>query len=416
MGGVGSDHTDSPDGVHWRQLPVALTPPPRATPTDNTGMFSGSAVDDNGTLTVAYTKFTDTAAHPGATPETVEMATSTDGVTFSPGREVIGAPPAGSSAGFRDPKLFRDPSDNRWKMVVGSGDGGHGKVQLYASDDLRTWSSAGVLAEGDSAGGAIWAVPDFFPIGDTWVLLYSADNKQFYETGSYDGKTFHSERKGLVDAGADFYAGQHYRDADGRDLAIGWMSDWKAKEPTRVNGWAGAQSVPRELFLRPDRTLGSRPIGALDSLAAGTPTTVEDKSVTGDWRLGHGDGTRLEAVLDLNRTTADTVTVRLKASAAEATELRYEKSTGTLTLDTTKAGYSTPAPGAHHAHRQGRRPGPRRPHRPLLGRGLHRRRHLADRPCTPPLPGVRRSRVRGEGRRTAAQERLLTRLNSSWTH
>ncbi|MET9507922.1 GH32 C-terminal domain-containing protein [Streptomyces flavidovirens] len=334
-------HADSPDAVRWRELPVALTPPPRATPTDNTGIFSGSAVDDNGTLTVAYTKFTDTAARPGATPETVEIATSTDGVNFTAGTEVVSQPPAGSSAGFRDPKLFRDPTDNRWKMVIGSGDGGHGKVQLYASDDLRSWTYAGVLAEGDSADGPMWECPDFFPVGDKWVLLYSADNKQFYETGTYDGKTFHSEKKGLLDAGSDFYAAQHYRDDRGRDLAVAWMSDWKAKEPTRVNGWAGAQSVHRELFLRPDGGLGSRPVAELATLATGRIAEVRDKTVSGAWRLGRGDTSRLKAVVDLKATTADTVVVRLKASGAEATELRYTKSTATLTLDTTKAGYGT---------------------------------------------------------------------------
>ncbi|MEU6882299.1 GH32 C-terminal domain-containing protein [Streptomyces sp. NPDC046712] len=350
-------HAEGPDAVHWRDLPVALTPPPRATPTDNSGIFSGSAVDDDGTLTVAYTKFTDTGAHPGATPETVAVATSTDGVTFTPGNEVITQAPPGSSAGFRDPKLFRDPVDGRWKMVVGSGDGGRGKVQLYASDDLRTWTYTGVLAEGDGTTGAMWECPDLFPLDGKWVLLYSTNeggqSLQRYAVGHYDGSGFRAERHGILDGGGDIYAAQSYRDDTGRRLMTAWMSDWNAKEPTRVGGWAGAQSLHRELFLTADGRLGQRPVAAADSLATGAPVTVTDKTVNGTWRLGRGDTARVKAVLDLGRTTADTVTVRLKASAAEATVLRYEKADGTLSLDTTGAGHGTRATYRTHVE-----PGP----------------------------------------------------------
>ncbi|MFF6779130.1 glycoside hydrolase family 32 protein [Streptomyces sp. NPDC012637] len=346
-------HADGPDAVHWRELPVALTPAPPASPTDNSGIFSGSAVDDDGTLTVAYTRFTDTAAHPGATAETVEIATSTDGVAFTPGTEVIAQAPPGSSAGFRDPKLFRDPVDGRWKMAVGSGDAGRGKVHLYASDDLRTWTYSGVLTEGDGTTGTMWECPDLFPLDGKWVLLYSTNeggqSLQRYAVGAYDGSRFTAERHGILDGGGDVYAAQSYEDDAGRRLMTAWMSDWNAKEPTRIGGWAGAQALHRELFLTADGRLGQRPVAETDTLATGTPVTVNGKTVQGTWRIGRGDSARLRTMVDLGATTADTVTLRLKASAAEATELRYEKSTGTLTLDTTRAGYGTPATFTTHA-------------------------------------------------------------------
>ncbi|WBB58407.1 GH32 C-terminal domain-containing protein [Streptomyces sp. WMMC500] len=340
-------HAESTDAVRWRELPVALTPPPRATPTDNSGIFSGSAVDDDGTLTVAYTRFTDTAAHPGATPETVEIATSTDGMTFTPVAQnpVVAGPPPGSAAGFRDPKVFRDPLDGRWKMVVGSGHDGRGKVQSYASDDLREWEYTGVLAEGDGTDGAMWECPDLFPLDGRWVLLYATneggESLQRYAVGSYDGRTFTPERRGVLDGGGDTYAAQSYEDDRGRRLMTAWMSDWNAKEPTRLNGWAGAQTVHRELFVRADGGLGARPVAEVAGLAAGPPVTVTDKRVRGTWRLGRGDTARLRAELDLGATTARTVTLRLHASAAEATELRYDTATGELALDTGRSGYGT---------------------------------------------------------------------------
>ncbi|WP_419994381.1 glycoside hydrolase family 32 protein [Streptomyces boninensis] len=340
-------HADSADAVRWRERPIALYPPKDAAPGDNSGIFSGSAVDDNGTLTVAYTRFTDTAAHPGATPETVEMATSTDGVNFTPVAQnpVIAKPPEGSGAGFRDPKLFKDPTDGKWKMVVGSGSDGKGKAQLYASTDLRKWDHVGVLAEGDGTDGAMWECPDLFQVDGKWVLLYSVNeggkSVQRYAVGSYDGTRFTPEKRGILDGGGDVYAAQTYADDTGRRLAIGWLSDWNSKEPTRVNGWAGAQSVTRELFVTDDGRLGQRPVKELAGLANGTPVTASDKDVTGEWRLGTGRTARLQTAIDVRATTAPTTTIRLHTSSAEATELRYEKSTGTLTLDTTRAGYGT---------------------------------------------------------------------------
>lgn len=338
-------HADSRDGVRWRNRPVALYPPPPASPSDDSGAFSGSAVDDDGTLTLIYTIYTNTDAHPGAARETVGIATSTDGVTFTPyaGNPVIAAPPPGAGEGFRDPKVFRDPSDGRWKMVVGSGHEGRGRVQLYASHDLRSWDHVGVLVEGDGATGPMWECPDLFPLGDEWVLLYSAAGAVHYQVGSYDGTRFVARARGLLDAGPDLYAAQHYRDERGRDLLVGWMSHWAmSKEPTRLNGWAGAQSATRELFLRLDGTLGSKPVRELERLRRQVATRgrLPHRISSGTTvPIARGDALDLEVTLDLARSS--TALLRLRASADEAAVVRYEGATRTLTLDTMAAGYGT---------------------------------------------------------------------------
>ena len=80
---------------------------------------------------------------------------------------------------------------------------------------------------------------------------------------------FTSEKRGLVAGGPASYAMQWYTDEAGRNLAITWLGNWQtSKWPTRVNGWAGQQSITRELFLRADGGLGSRPIAELDGHAA----------------------------------------------------------------------------------------------------------------------------------------------------
>jgi sucrose-6-phosphate hydrolase SacC (GH32 family) len=337
-------HADSPDAVHWRNLPVALAPPPPASPGDTSGIFSGSAVNDNGTLTPIYTIFTDTGAHPGATPETVGIATSTDGTHFTPSgaNPVITGPPADSEAGFRDPDVFRDPTDGRWKMVIGSGHNGHGRAQLYSSADLRSWQYVGVLAEGDGSTGGMWECPNFFPLGGKWVLLVSANATDYAYVGTYDGRRFTSEKVTRLDAGPDLYAAQHYRDDKGRDLLVGWMDFSVPKEVSRLDGWVGAETITRRLFLRADGTVGSRPVQELDGLHADPPvtrpaTTVTDGSTVS---LAQGDAVDVRTTIDASHSTARSFTLGLRASTAEGAELRYDLSTHALTLDTTKAGYA----------------------------------------------------------------------------
>ncbi|KZF20775.1 glycoside hydrolase family 32 protein [Xylona heveae TC161] len=386
-------HADSSDGVHWRNLPVALYPPYYDTDkTDTSGRFTGSAVTDpkDSSLRLVFTEFTDTTHHPGATPETVWTATSGDGTTFvypSAGgggggdggntstNPIIATPPADSGNGFRDPKVFYDAGDNRYKMVVGSGDNDKGgKVQLFAAaGSLTTWDYVGVLYQGDGSRGAMWECPNFFPItsadGKTtkWALFYGGNEKNWYEVGTFDGTTFQSEKVGLLDYGPDFYAAQYYQEGGvappaqkstsasassgggggGRVLAIGWMGNWdqNARFVSRLNGWAGAQGVTRELFLKADGGLGSRPIAQISSLASGSQiggtSKTKDVSAGSSWTVGSSNQAQFTVTFDLASTSANIITVKVFGVAAsggsDAVLVTYNKATETLTLDTTHA-------------------------------------------------------------------------------
>jgi sucrose-6-phosphate hydrolase SacC (GH32 family) len=333
-------HARTSDLVRWRNLPISLFPDPPATPTDRSGIFSGGAVDDGGTLNAFYTRYTDTAAHPGATPETVERVTTSDGVTFvpDPANPVVAAPPPGSSAGFRDPKVLRDPAGDGWLMVVGSGDGGRGKVQLYRSPDLRRWTYAGVLLEGDGTTGAMWECPTLVRVGDRDVLLVSVDGRTRYFAGHLAGDRLAVATGGLLDAGPDLYATQDVSGAE-QPTVLGWMDHWGAREPTRVDGWAGALSLPRELFVTGTGAIGSRPTAAVATLRAGTLAGwPRRREVAGAETVARGRQLDLELALDPRGATAASFGVDVLASAAEATKVRYDAATGDLVLDTTRSG------------------------------------------------------------------------------
>ena len=342
-------HAESSDAVHWRELPVALYPPYPNNPLDTSGRYTGSALldKDTGNLQVIFTDFTDTTLHPELQSEVVSTAISEDGVTFTlySGNPIIAAPPSDSPSGFRDPKVFWDTTDNTWKMVVGSGDDFSGKVQLYVATgdlnaELLSWEYVGVLYEGDGSTGTMWECPNFFPIDGKWALFYGGDSLGWYEVGTYNGTTFSPEVKGLLDAGPDTYATQWFVDSAGRNLAITWMGNWvTSKWPSRVNGWAGSQSVMRELFIREDGGLGSRLIEEVAYLETGLIKSLGLTSVDGSMTLGTSNTARLQVSVDLTKTNAPAFTIQMFSSSAESVNLTYNVANQSLVLDTTQAGY-----------------------------------------------------------------------------
>ncbi|RSL98336.1 hypothetical protein CDV31_012651 [Fusarium ambrosium] len=339
-------HAESVDAVHWRELPIALSPKDTDDPKDTSGRFTGAAVVDKlhgNKLRLIFTDYTDTAFHPDVVQEVVSTATSKDGIHFEldSNNPIIPRPPPGAPKFFRDPKPFYDPTDKSWKLVIGSSNDVSGRVLLYSSKDLLSWNYVGILYTGDGSTGDVWECPNFFPLGEKWVLFYGGDALGWYETGTYNGSVFTSEKRGLIDAGPDSYAMQWYKDETGRDLAITWMGNWPtSKWPSRINGWAGSQSVTRELFIRDDGGLGSRPIKALDKLAAGPAKKFGRRSV-GETPLviGSSNTARLQVTVDLGTTTASSFTISLFKSKAESVLLTYTTADRTLTLDTTDAGY-----------------------------------------------------------------------------
>jgi beta-fructofuranosidase len=225
-------------------------------------------------------------------------------------------------------------------MAVGSGDTVSGKVQLYSSADLLSWSYVGVLHEGDGSTGTMWECPNFFPLDGKWVLFYGGGGLEWYEAGSYNGSVFTSEKTGLLDAGPDSYAAQWYKDDTGRDLAITWMGNWgTSKWPSKVNGWAGAQSVIRELFIHSDGGLGSKPIQEIASLASAAAIDLCQTDVHGITTVGSSNTARLELVANLGSTDAPSFTIKIFPSSTESMLFTYSIANQTLTLDTTNAGY-----------------------------------------------------------------------------
>ncbi|HBS5680070.1 sucrose-6-phosphate hydrolase [Klebsiella sp. 141240] len=275
----GWGHWSSPDLLHWRHEPIALLPDEEY---DRNGCYSGSAVDNNGVLTLCYTgnvKFSD-----GSRTAWQCLATQNPDGTFRKQGPVL-ALPAGYSGHVRDPKVWRD--GERWMMVLGARDlADRGKVLLFSSADLMQWNSHGEIAgsglNGLNDGGYMWECPDLFPLGDQHILLscpqgLPREAQRFLNTypavwmhGHFDNAdaTFSHGALEELDSGFEFYAPQTTLAEDGRRLLVGWMGvpdGEEMQQPTRDHGWIHQMSCLRELSWR-HGTLYQNPVRELAAL------------------------------------------------------------------------------------------------------------------------------------------------------
>src|SRR5271169_2375071 len=329
-------HATSPDMIHWEHEPIALSP--TAGGPDRDGVFSGSAVLDNGKPTVIYTGV--------APPSSGDDATLRDGVhtwretqclavaqddnlhTWKKLREpVIAAPPSDLAVtGFRDPYVWRE--GNSWMLILGSGVAHKGgAILLYSSPDLRHWTYLHPLVEGSSTdakdinpvdSGEMWECPDFFPLGNKHVLLISTMGKVRWKVGTYANQRFTPEKEGVVDWGA-YYAAKTMLDAKGNRILWGWITETRPDAALVAAGWAGAMSLPRVLSLNAQNELQTDVAHDIRKLrAAHTGINPEQPPATREKKLETVRIQNLTAELELQlQPKADEFTLRLQSDLGD---------------------------------------------------------------------------------------------------
>ena len=323
-------HVKSKDLVNWEHCPVALAPGDEF---DKGGCFSGSAVEDDGNLVLIYTGHNYIDKEKDIFFENQNIAVSKDGgITFEKyeNNPVIAKPPVDSIHHFRDPKVWKH--EDKWYMVVGNSTKDNiGRVILYTSSDLYKWDYVGTLATSKGELGYMWECPDFFKLGDKYVLSFSPqgiekkDGKypNLFQTGYIVGDYDYSNNKfehgtfNEFDNGHDFYAVQTFLDDKGRRIAIGWMDMWESDMPTKKDGWCGALTLPRELTLSSDNKIMMNPVEELK-----TNERMMELNIT----------------FDLSEFDADKVGVKIKGSEEEELSLNYNKDISELILECSKCG------------------------------------------------------------------------------
>jgi beta-fructofuranosidase len=330
-------HATSPDMIHWQHEPIAISPTPGGP--DQDGVFSGSAVLDNGKPTVIYTGVAPPALAADITlddghhkwRETQCLAVANDGnlrTWKKLGQPIIAAPPPELKVlGFRDPALWRE--QDKWMLILGSGTREHGgMILLYSSRDLRTWAYLHPLVTGSPSGkqstnpvdtGDMWECPDFFPLGNKHVLLISTMGKVRWKVGTYANLRFTPEKEGVVDWGS-YYAAKTMLDRNGHRVLWGWIPETRPEADLIAAGWAGAMSLPRILSLNSQNVLQSEIAPVTNTLhrdrtEVAHDSTAADRQRTIDSLRIHD----LAAELDLHlQPVAEQSTLTLESHAGQA--------------------------------------------------------------------------------------------------
>lgn len=273
-------HWSSADLVSWTHEPVALLPSGNY---DTGGCFSGSAVVNDDSLTLCYTG--SLVYRDGSRTLWQCLAREKPDGGFEKYGSALGLP-QGYSTDVINPKVWQH--SGQWYMVLGARDeNDRGCVLLYDAAELGEWVLRGVLAGSRRGGlrdaGYLWENPDFFRLGNEWVLLccprgipreptrFLNSSPGAYLVGQFDyeSKTFrHKPQLYEADAGFEFYAPQTTLASDGRRIMVALMGGPGGEEmqqPTVKNGWLHQMTCPRELTLQ-NGQLYQRPVKELEAL------------------------------------------------------------------------------------------------------------------------------------------------------
>ncbi len=348
-------HAVSSDLIHWTYMPVALAPDRYY---DRDGVFSGSAITmPDGRHMLMYTGVARELAEYGNQRElqTQNIAFG-DGIDYEKyeGNPIITAkdlPEGGSKYDFRDPKIWQKQDGTYRALIADNFEGEGGKILLFKSDDAIHWEFMKVFAENNNRIGLMWECPDFFKLGDKYVLSASAQdmmprgfeyhngNGSFYMVGSFDEETetFTPESDFAMDYGIDFYAQQTVLTADGRRIMIGWMQNWDTCNlHTKSIPWFGQMTIPRELEMK-DGVIYQNPIRELEALRKNEVihenVTVENETL----KLSGVEGRTIDLTVEVSSASEEETYQRFAIRFAHnenfQTSISYRPQESTLKID-----------------------------------------------------------------------------------
>ncbi|XP_076908732.1 beta-fructofuranosidase, insoluble isoenzyme CWINV3-like [Bidens hawaiensis] len=265
-------HSVSSDLTSWIHLNNALVP---TEPFDINGCWSGSITILPGNKPVILYTGVDTnnqQVQNLATPRNVSDPFLKEWVKYS-GNPLTTPPKGVNPDNFRDPSTAWKGKDGSWRMVIGGLRNNQGVAILYRSKDFIHWIlHDDPLHFGVETG--VWECPDFYPVSvnstsgldnsayeenQKYVVKASFLSHDYYVIGNYDSNNekFVPEGKGLTGSSSNlrydygkFYASKTFFDvAKNRRILWGWITESDSATDDIKKGWAGIQSIPRQVYL-----------------------------------------------------------------------------------------------------------------------------------------------------------------------
>lgn len=346
-------HSKTKDFIKWEQLPVALAPDQSY---DGQGCFSGSAVEYHGKHILMYTSVEETQLDNGEKKVRQRQCIAVgDGENYKKVKEnpVITAhmlPEGSSLVDFRDPKMWIE--DNKFYTVVGSRhQDTSGQIALFSSKDAIHWEFETILERCKNEYGSMWECPDFFPLGEKYILIASPQNmiaqglefhngnNSMWIIGSYDKQEKRFERESIkaIDYGLDFYAPQTMETSDGRRVMIGWMQSWDNYMTPPDFQWSGMMTIPREITIR-DGKLYQFPVKELENYHTNeielSSIMIENETKTFESIKGRV----VDLSVEIEEGDYEQFSIQIAKNEKFYTEICYEPNKQQLMIDRTYSG------------------------------------------------------------------------------
>lgn len=279
-------HYVSEDLVHWDYLGIPLLPD---TPWDKDGVYSGSALTDDGLLELFYTGNTKEEGNHdyilSGRGANILYVSCVDGVNFGKKKLLLTNAdyPDGYTCHIRDPKVWKE--NGIYYMILGGRRiENKGAALIYRSDDKKNWEFLKEVTTGEPFG-YMWECPDLFELGKRTVLSVCPQGlkreefrfQNVHQAGYFlfenslgrgDAEGISPEIENLTapsgfqewDMGFDFYAPQTFLDEKGRRILLAWagvpdMEEEYKNDPSIAEGWQHSMTMFRELTVKNGRIL-----------------------------------------------------------------------------------------------------------------------------------------------------------------
>ncbi len=258
-------HASSRDLIHWRHHPIALLPEwdgsmPR-------GIYSGDMIENAPVPTIIV--------HIPGQGTCLYIAEDDLLEKWKPfsGNPVIREDNAPEEVIVFDPTAWYDPKQNLYFALIGNKNCRKGfegdSTSLYRSSDLSQWEYLGPFYQSQRK----WtnenydcACPDFFPIGDKYMLLAHGHAPYYmahFYLGHLDGDYFVPESHDhMTWPGGSLCGPETLLDEKGRRIFWGWVPEQGPHDAV----WGSVATMPRQLELDKRNGLRITPIQELENL------------------------------------------------------------------------------------------------------------------------------------------------------
>jgi beta-fructofuranosidase len=337
-------HLTSPDMINWTEEKVALAPSPGF---DSFGIWSGTTIHDNdGIPAIIYTGVDGAKAGMGvAFPEDDQLIKWTK---YS-GNPVIPSPPSAyAHMDFRDPFVWKTGST--YYMIVGSGlqNSGGGILFTYKSTDLKSWQNISPLYRDINVNqsGVFWEMPFFVKVSDTdymlQVLPIPTPGKRahsIYWIGKFENEKFtpyFTKPKELELIDENLLAPAIGTDEANRFTYIGIIPEDRSTQSQIDAGWRHTFSIPRQMRLLKDSTIGQIPHSNLCRLrSAHVQVTNRVIVENSGFNIPEIEGNQMELNFQIKADSASRFSIQLfkHADQQEFTALVFDLAANKIGLD-----------------------------------------------------------------------------------